>query len=319
MTDDCLDLVAVGSAIVDRYYRVSNLPEPDGGAFVNEEWREFGGVAGNVACAASHLDRDVGVVARLGGDGDADDVEADLREHGVDVSRLERGGEPSTYSMVFLAPNGERMLVAGGEAARNLDLTETDFAYVRNARAVFTNAYVPDRATRPVVEARAAGDCPPLAFDLSGPLPELAARGTTPETVDAAVEHADLFVVDAVSLRSYLAHHGVDDVDLERGARFLRERGVNRAALTRGADGALLVDGDRTVEVPAYDVPVADATGAGDAFVAGLVDAWVLDDCDPREAGRHAAAVAALNCTVEGARGNLPGRARVAEFREDRE
>lgn len=317
MSPAALDLVAVGSTIVDRYYRVSNLPEPDGGAFAHEEWREFGGVAGNVASAASRLGRDVGVVARLGAGGDAGDVEADLRDRGIDVRRLQRGDAPSTYSMVFLAPDGERMLVAGGEAARNLSLDEADLEYCRDAGAVFTNAYVPDRATRPLVEARAAGDLPALAFDLSGPLAELEARGTTPVTVDAAVEHADLFVADAVSLRSYLAHHGVDERGIERGARFLRERGVSRAALTSGAEGALLVDGDETVHVPAFDVAVADATGAGDAFVAGLVDAWLLYGRAAAEAGRHAAAVAALNCTAVGARGGLPTRERVAAFREE--
>ena len=122
-----------------------------------------------------------------------------------------------------------------------------------------------------------------------------------------------------MALRSYLDHHGVDEADVEAGARFLRARGVTRAALTRGDEGALLVDGDETVTVPSYDVEVVDATGAGDAFVAGLVDAWLLDARDPAEAGHHAAAVAALNCTAEGARGGLPGRTAVDRFRERRD
>jgi len=317
--NDAPEVVAVGSAIVDRYYHLSNLPEPDGGAFVRDTWRGFGGVAANVACAASHLGRAVGMVARLGTDGDADEVLADLREHGVDAARVRRGEEPSTYSMILVSPAGERMIVTGGEAARNLRLADDDLAHAAGADAVFTNAYVPDRATRPLVEARAAGDLAPLAFDLSGPLAELEARGTTPGTIDDAVAHADLFVADAVSLRSYLAHHGHSDASLEDGARFLRERGVERAALTRGEEGCLLVDGDDTVAVPAYDVDVADATGAGDAFVAGLVDAWLLDRRDAAEAGRHAAAVAALNCTGAGARGNLPDRETVRRFRDRRD
>jgi sugar/nucleoside kinase (ribokinase family) len=313
------EVVAVGSAIVDRYYRLSNLPEPDGGAFVHESWEGFGGVAANVACAASHLGRSTGMVARLGSDGDADAVAADLRGHGVDTARLQRGEEPSTYSMILVAPDGERMIVTGGEAARALSLAEADLAYARSARAVFTNGYVPDRATRPLVAARAAGELPPLVFDLSGPLAELEGRGTTPGTVDEMVTTADLFVADAVSLRSYLAHHGVEGLDLAGAADLLRERGVRRAALTRGADGALLVEGGDAVHVPAYDVDVVDATGAGDAFVAGLVDAWVLEGRSPAEAGRHAAAVAALDCTAEGARGNLPDAESVRRFRAERE
>jgi len=315
------DLVSVGSAIVDRYYRLSNLPEPDGGAFVRDSWEGFGGVAANVACAASRLGLDAGMVSRLGSDGDADAVAADLREWGVDTARLQYGDEPSTYSIVLRDPAGERMIVTGGEAARSLSLAGADLAYARGARAVFTNGYAPDRAVAPLVDARSDGDLPPLAFDLSGPLAELEDRGTAPGTVDAAVGGADLFVADTVALRSYLDHHGAPFGPRATGrvVEWFRERGVDRAALTRGADGAVLLTSDATVEVPAYDVDVVDATGAGDAFVAGLIPAWLLDGRDPWEAGRHAAAVAALSCTGDGARGGLPTREEVARFRAERE
>jgi sugar/nucleoside kinase (ribokinase family) len=316
--DESPTVVAVGSAIVDRYYRLSNLPEPDGGAFVREQWQGFGGVAANVACAVSRLGRYAGMVARLGSDGDAEDVIANLDEWGVDTSHVQRGTEASTYCMVLRGPSGERMAVTGGEAAKSLRLDEADLAYCRAADVLFTNAYVPDPVVGPLVAARERGDGPPLVFDLSGPLPELEARGTTPDTIDAAVAHADLFVAGEVALRSYCEHHGVDG-DVEDAAQFLREQGVQRAALTRGAEGALLVTPERTVEVPAYDVETVDATGAGDAFVAGLLDAWLLEGRDPAEAGQYAAAVAALNCTREGARGGLPTRERVREFRRERD
>jgi ribokinase/sulfofructose kinase len=196
-------------------------------------------------------------------------------------------------------------------------LSEADLAYAREARAVFTSGYVPDRVVAPLVDARRAGNLPPLAFDLAGPLAELEGRGTTPGTVDAAVGNADLFVADTVALRSYLARHGAPFGARDTAAvvGWFRERGVRRAALTRGADGAVLFTPETVVEVPAYDVEVVDATGAGDAFVAGLIDAWLLEEHDPPETGRHAAAVAALSCTGDGARGGLPTREEVRRFR----
>jgi ribokinase/sulfofructose kinase len=315
------DLVSVGSAIVDRYYRLSNLPEPDGGAFVRGSWEGFGGVAANVACTAARLGRDVGIVTRLGSDGDAEAVLADLREWGVDTARVQHGPERSTYSIVLRDPAGERMIVTGGEAARSLSVSEPDLAYARDARAVFTNGYVPDRVVAPLVATRAEGTLPPLAFDLAGPLAELESRGTEPTTVDAAVEAADLFVADAVALRAYLAHHDAPfgPRDTDPLVEWFRDRGVRRAAFTYGDDGALLLTPETAVEVPAYDVDVVDSTGAGDAFAAGLLDAWVIDGYEPIEAGRHAAAVAALNCTGDGARGGLPTRGEVERFREARD
>lgn len=318
-----LDVVAVGGAMVDRYYRLTNLPEPDGGSFAREAWHSMGGAASNVACAASRLDRSVGMVTRLGTDAEgngygwADAVEADLEARGVDTARVRRGTETGTYSLVLLGPGGDRMVVTGGESVRSLRLKSGDWPSLRGADAVVTNAYAPDPVVADLVAAREAGDVARLAFDLSGPLPELAGRGTTPGTVDDAVAAADLFVAGEVALRSYCEHHGRDPAP-EAAAAFLRSAGVRRAALTRGEAGATLVTPDRTVQVDAFEVEDVDATGAGDAFVAGLVDAWVLDDRPAGEAGRFAAAVAALNCTGEGARGALPTREEVLALIRER-
>ncbi|MFB6298398.1 MAG: carbohydrate kinase family protein [Salinirussus sp.] len=312
-------VVAVGSAIVDHNYRLSNLPEPDGGAFVREEWTGFGGVAGNVACAASRLGREAGVIARVGA-ADADAVVGDLRDRGVDTARIRRGEEAPTYSMVLRGPTGERMVLTGGEASEALRLAPADWPYLEAAGVVVTSAYAPDPVVTALLAARREGRIEALAFDLSGPLSELQTRGVAPGTIDDAAATADLFVAGEVALGSYCSHHGVD-VDAgneERAVELLRDLGLTRGALTRGESGSVLVTPGRRVRVPAFDVAVADETGAGDAFVAGLVDAWLLDDRDAADAGRHAAAVAALNCTGTGARGGLPTRESVAAFREAR-
>ncbi|MEF8773776.1 MAG: carbohydrate kinase family protein [Halobacteriales archaeon] len=317
------ELVAVGGAMVDRYYRLTNLPPPDGGSFVRESWRSFGGSAANVACAAAGLGRSAGQVTRLGtdqggeGHDDADAVAADLQAHGVDTTRVRRGEETGTYSMILAGPDGQRMVVTGGDSVRNLRLVDGDWPYLQGADVVFTNAYAPDHVVADLVAARADGDLSALAFDLSGPLPELADRGTRPDTIDDAVGAADLLVAGEVALSSYCDHHGVA-ATTEAAVGLLRERGVTRAALTRGEEGATLVHPDDTVAVDAFDVDVVDATGAGDAFAAALVDAWVLDDRPPAEAGRFAAAAAALNCTAEGARGGLATRGEVLAFLDDR-
>jgi sugar/nucleoside kinase (ribokinase family) len=58
---------------------------------------------------------------------------------------------------------------------------------------------------------------------------------------------------------------------LEEGARQLVGRGAGCVAVTRGAEGALVVTADETIEVPAYAVEVVDTTGCGDAFSAGFL------------------------------------------------
>ncbi|USZ69494.1 carbohydrate kinase family protein [Halorussus salilacus] len=316
MTDDEAgrppEVAAVGSAVVDRIYALTNLPEPDGGAFVCEESTAVGGVAANVAAGLARLGREAGVVSRVGDDEAGRRVFADLRERGIDVERVQWGDERTSYSLILRDPDGERMIIAGGEAVPNLRLTDSDREYLRRADVIFTSAYAPDPVVADLADL-AGGDSgdgsddpddpddrPALAFDLSGPLSELQDRAARRETIDDLLTVCDLFVANEVSARSYLG------VGPREAIAELRERGVRRAAVTRGADGALLLDGGEVLEVPAFEVEVADATGAGDAFTAGLVHAWLLGGRSSVEAGRFAAAAAALNCTAEGARGGLP-------------
>jgi ribokinase/sulfofructose kinase len=298
-------VVAVGSAAVDRLYPVTNLPAPDGGAYARDERLAPGGVAANVAVACARLGHDTSLVSRVGRDDDGDRLLAGLADEGVGIERVARGDERTTFSLILRDDGGERMIVNGGDAVEALRLDDADRDHCRDADAVFTSAYAPDPVVADLLADARAGDCS-LLFDLAGPFAELQGRGTTRETVDALLPHLDCFLAGEVALRSYL------DCTGRAAAAELRDRGVERAALTRGAEGALLLDGDDIVAVPAFDVPVVDTTGAGDAFAAGLLDAWCCRGLSARAAGRFAAAVAAENCTAEGARGGLPDRETVA-------
>ncbi|MFB6269057.1 MAG: carbohydrate kinase family protein [Halobacterium sp.] len=299
-------VVAVGSALLDRVYALSNLPEPDGGAFVTDYTERAGGVAANVACALSHLGHDAAVVSRVGDDDAADTVFESLADWGVDAGGVRRGSDPTSYALVLRGPDGRRMIVAGGDSVPGLRLTDSDRERARGADCVFTSAYGPDAAVSDLVALRERGEISAFAFDLAGPLSELDGRGTAPETIDRAAETADLFVTNEVAARSYL------DCGPERAARYLRDAGAARVAVTVGEDGAYLAGGGIPAgdveHVPAVDADVVDTTGAGDAFTAALVHAWVLGDASAIDAGRSAAVAAARNCSAAGARGALPER-----------
>ncbi|UHH25282.1 carbohydrate kinase family protein [Halobacterium noricense] len=295
-------VVAVGSAVLDRVYGLSNLPETDGGAFVREYEERAGGVAANVACALAALDHDTGVVSRIGRDDAGDRVLASLGNRGVDAAGVRRGDDPTSYCLVLRGPDGDRMIVAGGDSVPGLRLADADRQRLRDADCVFTSAYAPDEVVRDLVAMREAGEIAALAFDLAGSLSELDGRGATPEAIDEAAATADLFVTNEVAARSYLG------VAPDIAARNVQDAGAGRVAVTVGSDGAYLADGSGVEHIPAVDADVVDTTGAGDAFTAALVHAWLLGDATATRAGRVAAAAAARNCTSEGARGALATR-----------
>jgi ribokinase len=80
-------------------------------------------------------------------------------------------------------------------------------------------------------------------------------------------------------------------------------------AVTLGAEGALWATHDELVHRPAHDTVVVDTTGAGDAFAAGLLAAWLqAPDVDPAAALDAGLARAAAVVRRPGARSVLSRR-----------
>jgi ribokinase/sulfofructose kinase len=361
-------ILSIGAAAIDEWYAVSNLPEPDGGAFASEVTSAFGGVGANVAVALDRLGRRAGLVSRVGDDEYGRRAREYLAETGVDATRVAVGDDPHTRSLIFSDPDGERAIVTAGESFRGLRLDDAALAAIADADAVFLTAYTPDRVSRRVLDRietlrgdDETVDPPALVFDLSGSVEELVDRGTEPETVHRFVHAADLFVADGVATPAFF---GSPSAAIERIAAAqtgasergsgpeLRPRGGPqgdstwpRAVLTHGADGMTAVAGGEVSRFDAFDVETVDATGAGDAFTAGLIDRWIAGaspeapeegDCvafgggdvalgddvgiaagngDDVAAGvRFAGAVAAINCTARFTQPGLPTRSEVASF-----
>ncbi len=98
------------------------------------------------------------------------------------------------------------------------------------------------------------------------------------------------------------------------GARALWHDRLSLMAVTRGAAGCIWLTRDAEGEVPGIQVEAVDTTGAGDAFMAGLL-AGVVDIGDaPLEAGAldricaFANAAGAVTATARGAIPSLPDR-----------
>jgi ribokinase len=135
-----------------------------------------------------------------------------------------------------------------------------------------------------------------------------AAGGTVvlnPAPARPIVAPVDVLVPNRGELEA-LAGRAGDPVELARGIDAARA-----VVVTLGAEGAVVVEGERVERVPAPTVDAVDTTGAGDAFCGALAQA--LDSgADLVEAARWAARAAAASVTRPGAQGGLPRRADLA-------
>ena len=306
MSTDQLDLVAVGSAVIDHIHRVTVLPARDTGVFVLDRQSGPGGVEGNVAAAAARLGLRVGVITRVGCDAAGAMVLDDFRQRGVDVLRVQVGGEDETaYTLVFVDGHGDRSMVTGGHGVRGLTLDDDDDAYIRRARVCFTSGYLPSPLLQRVAGLCAGDHGPALAFDLPGSFDDLEGRGLQRTHVDTLLPAVDLFLTNREHLRSFTRQETLAD-----GLAYLHAKGVRWASVSDGERGLVLFEADNGKQevhvVPRFHVPVVDTTGAGDVLSAALILAWLLENRPAAEAGRFAAAAAALSCTGWGVRASLP-------------
>jgi sugar/nucleoside kinase (ribokinase family) len=309
MARRAFDLIAVGSAVIDHIHRVTVLPKRDAGVMILDRQSGPGGVEGNVAAAAARLGLRVGIICRLGCDRDGTMVLDDFRARGIDVSRVQVGGEEETaYTLIFVDGQGDRIMMTGGRGVRGLTLDAADDAYIRSGRACFASGYLPAPFLKRVVAASASHGGPALAFDLPGEFDDLAARGLRPEQLDALLPAIDLFLTNRDSLRSYTG-----EPSIESGLERLRAKGVRRASVSDGGRGLSLMDTranqPEIQHIPGIPVRAVDTTGAGDVLSAALIAAWLLDNQPMEAAGRFAAAAAALSCQGWGVRAGLPTRA----------
>lgn len=81
----------------------------------------------------------------------------------------------------------------------------------------------------------------------------------------------------------------------------LRQRGVSRVAMTRGAEPVLFRDGDASGEIPVGRVDVVDTLGAGDVFHGAFCFHWARGE-DFAAALTAAAQVASLSTRSFGTR-----------------
>src|SRR5438552_5440110 len=96
------------------------------------------------------------------------------------------------------------------------------------------------------------------------------------EIVAISMQHADIVKLNDDELPRIMQLFGLDHHEEIASARALMEQHhLKLICVTRGCRGSLLMNSSEMHEHPGYQIRVADAVGAGDAFTAGLVHQYM--------------------------------------------
>jgi ribokinase len=131
--------------------------------------------------------------------------------------------------------------------------------------------------------------------------------GARTDCRDALLDVADV-VVPMPGRPDRCASPVTTAAEAEKAAADLLRQGPSLVALAVEDAGNLVAWPDGCVFLPLPDIPVVDTTGAGDAFVAGLITA-LAQNGDPQRAARLAAAAAGATVGHPGGRPTLTPKA----------
>jgi ribokinase len=301
-------ILVLGDVNVDIIGRVRAWPEPGDDCLATKLEMHCGGVGANCALGLARWGVPVRLAGCVGRDRFGDYVVQALDAGGVDVRGVQRTGDALTGMFyINVTPDGERTFFGSRGANGLLRVPSHEPALTKRASAVHLAGHSlldpgPEKsAKRLMKQTHTRGGW--VSLDV-GMQPSKA----IPRKILQMSSRVDILLL---SLDEAAALVGTRK-PFEAFAR-LRKAGAREVVLKLGKQGCMIAEDGAPFVVPSFSVPTVDSTGAGDAFLAGFLQAR-LRGWSATEGAVAANAAGALATSVVGAGENLPGARDIAAF-----
>jgi fructokinase len=315
-----MDVLCLGELLIDMF----PVEVGRGMAEVTAFRPKPGGAPANAAVAAARLGAQSGFIGKVGEDTFGRHLEHVLRNEGVDTQGMRFDPQART-TLVFIAmPDvhtaefvfyrnpGADMLLRPDELPVNL-LGSTRCLHFGSLSLI--DEPIHSAALHAIELARSGGAL--ISFDVN----YRPALWSSPEAAAQRVKQV-LPLVDLVKVNETELELLSGQADLEHSSQALLAYGPKLCVVTLGAKGSFYHNGRDSDFIPGFPVETIDATGCGDAFIAGLLTQIVMTGKPVKDfsadqltqALRYANAVGALTALTQGVIPALPTRDRVEEF-----
>lgn len=278
-----------------------------------------GGSESNVAIGARRLGARSAWIGRIGDDELGQRIVREIRGEGVDVVGIV---DPDAATGLMIKARRSQTHVQlwyyrANSAGSRIEPADLDADLIENAKILHVTGITLglSKSARAAVEhacdiARRSGTLVSLDLNYRRALWKPADFGAALREIIPSVD----IVFGSAHECAYVVDGAADSPDDQ--ARSLARLGPVQSVIKLGDRGAVaLVDG--TIHRhEAYQVPVVDTVGAGDAFVAGWLTEYLRDPADVAAMLRTASACGAYACTVPGDWEGAPSRVELDQLIE---
>ena len=232
--------------------------------------RACGGSAANTIIAVAQLGGQSFYSCRIGNDETGDFYLTDLHEEGVKTNLLSSQRERGVTGkcLVMITPDADRTLNTFLGITSELTESSLDIVALQNSQFLYIEGYLASSPTAVATAVTAIGKAREasvaVALSLSDPAMVQFCREGLDTMISGGVEM--LFCNEDEAL----AFTGAETL----AAACESLKGIsNRFAITLGARGALVFDGNQYHDIDAFDVKAIDTNGAGDLFAGSFLHA----------------------------------------------
>ncbi len=224
-----------------------------------------GGGATNAAVTFARQGLEAEFMGSVGDDPAAAAVMADLDKEGVDTSHVHVSKRYNTgYSVLLLAPNGERTILTYRGASTHYDLNDFDFSDV-NADWLYISSVSGKMDVVDQVFAEAKQQGMKIMFNPGkGELKQI-------DKLKGLLDDVDVLSVNKEEMQMIVEGEELEEL-VRHGLHY-----VPTVIVSDGPNGVMASDGKTIIRAGMYeDVKVIDRTGAGDAFGSGFLSQWAV-------------------------------------------
>ena len=229
-----------------------------------------GGSAANTCAVAAGLGARVAYFGRV-----ADDQLGAVFRHDIAAAGVHfpteplHGGAPTARCMILVTPDGQRTMNTYLGACVAFGAAQLDEDVIASSAVTYMEGYLFDEPAAQAAFRRAAALAHAAGRKVSVTLSDsFCVDRHRAAFRDLVREHIDILFANEAELCSLYERN-----DLAEAVADVRAE-VPLAAVTRSADGSLILRGAETVRVQAAPAQLVDTTGAGDAYAAGFLAAF---------------------------------------------
>lgn len=310
-------VLCLGELLIDL------VPEPSGSTLDQAKTLRIapGGAPANVAVALARLGTRAGFIGKAGDDPLGRLLQKTLAENQVDLSCFTLNHQSRTrVALVTNDSNEQQRFLFYGNADVQLEVRDIRESHFRRARFFHFGSisliHEPSRSATLTAIRFARKHGLTISFDPNLRPPLWPSLKVAQRTILASIELCDILKVNESEWDFLFPGRRFED-----SFSLLKKQGVRLAAMTRDAKGSMLATEDVCVAASTRRVKVADTTGAGDGFVAGLLYQLTkrqavgsFKQAELEGLAAFANAVGTLTCTKPGAIPAFPSLGQVRGF-----